>query len=43
MTAWVPSWGLISTKHLELRKRRALMLTVVLLCAAFRCSSSACG
>lgn len=34
MTAWVPSWGLISTKHLELRKRRALMLTVVLLCAA---------
>jgi hypothetical protein len=34
MTAWVPSWGLISTKHLELRKRRALMLTVALLCAA---------
>ncbi len=34
MTAWVPSWGLISTKHLEVRKRRALMVVVVLLCVA---------
>jgi ABC-type transport system involved in multi-copper enzyme maturation permease subunit len=29
--AWLPSWGLITAKHLELRKRRGVMLTVVLL------------
>jgi hypothetical protein len=29
--AWLPSWGLITTKHLELRKRRGVMVTVVLL------------
>jgi hypothetical protein len=34
MTAWIPSWGLISTKHLEVRKRRALMVVVALLCVA---------
>jgi hypothetical protein len=28
--AWLPSWGLITAKHLELRKRRGVMLTVVL-------------
>lgn len=29
--AWVPTWGLIATKLLELRKRRGLMTTLVLL------------
>ena len=29
--AWIPSWGLITTKHLELRKRRGLMVVAVLL------------
>jgi hypothetical protein len=29
--SWIPSWGLIATKHLELRKRRTLMVVVVLL------------
>jgi hypothetical protein len=29
--SWVPSWGLIATKHLELRKRRALMVVTALL------------
>lgn len=29
--AWMPTWALISTKQLELRKRRGLMLTLVLL------------
>ena len=28
---WVPTWGLITTKQLELRKRRGLMIVVVLL------------
>jgi ABC-type transport system involved in multi-copper enzyme maturation permease subunit len=32
--AWLPSWGLITAKHLELRKRRGVMLTVVLLTLA---------
>jgi hypothetical protein len=29
--SWLPSWGLITTKHLELRKRRGLMVVTVLL------------
>ncbi len=29
--SWIPTWGLITTKHLELRKRRGLMLVAVLL------------
>jgi hypothetical protein len=29
--AWVPSWSLIATKHLELRRRRGLMVVVALL------------
>ncbi len=29
--AWIPGWGLITTKHLELRKRRGLMVVTVLL------------
>jgi hypothetical protein len=29
--SWIPSWGLITTKHLELRKRRALMVVTALL------------
>jgi hypothetical protein len=29
--SWIPTWGLIATKHLELRKRRGLMLVAVLL------------
>jgi hypothetical protein len=29
--SWLPSWGLISTRNLELRKRRGLMIVVVLL------------
>ncbi len=29
--SWIPSWGLITTKHLELRKRRGLMVVTVLL------------
>ena len=29
--AWLPSWGLIAAKLLELRKRRGLMITVALL------------
>ena len=29
--SWIPSWGLIATKHLELRKRRALMVVTALL------------
>jgi hypothetical protein len=32
--AWLPSWGLITAKHLELRKRRGVMITVVLLTLA---------
>ena len=30
-SVWIPSWGLIATKHLELRKRRALMVVTALL------------
>jgi hypothetical protein len=29
--SWIPSWGLIATRHLELRKRRGLMVTAALL------------
>ncbi len=29
--SWIPSWGLITTKNLELRKRRGLMVVAVLL------------
>ena len=29
--SWVPTWRLISTKHLELRKRRGLMVVIALL------------
>jgi len=29
--SWIPTWGLIATKHLELRRRRTLMVVVVLL------------
>ena len=29
--SWIPSWRLIATKHLELRKRRGLMVVAVLL------------
>jgi ABC-type transport system involved in multi-copper enzyme maturation permease subunit len=32
--SWLPSWDLITTKHLELRKRRGVMITVVLLILA---------
>jgi len=29
--SWIPSWGLVATKHLEMRKRRGLMATVTVL------------
>ncbi len=29
--AWLPTWGLITTKILEIRKRRGLMITMVVL------------
>jgi hypothetical protein len=29
--AWLPTWGLITTKNLEIRKRRGLMITMVVL------------
>jgi hypothetical protein len=32
--ASLPTWGLIATKHLELRKRRGLMITVVVMTIA---------
>jgi hypothetical protein len=32
--SWMPSWGLIATKFLELRKRRGLMITMALLTLA---------
>jgi hypothetical protein len=34
LPGWVPSWALIATKNLELRKRRGLMIAVVLLTLA---------
>jgi hypothetical protein len=32
--AWLPTWGLITTKNLEIRKRRALITTVAVLIVA---------
>ena len=32
--AALPTWGLIATRHLELRKRRGLMITVLVLTVA---------
>ncbi len=32
--AWLPTWDLITTKNLEIRKRRGLMITVVVLIVA---------
>jgi len=29
--SWIPGWGLIATRHMELRKRRGLMVTAALL------------
>ena len=29
--SWIPTWGLIATKHLELRRRRTLMVVVLVL------------
>jgi hypothetical protein len=29
--SWIPTWNLITTKHLELRKRRGLMVVIALL------------
>jgi hypothetical protein len=34
MSAWVPTWPLITTKNLELRKRRGLMIAVAVLVLA---------
>jgi hypothetical protein len=31
MTAWVPTWGMMTTRHLELRKRRVLMVVAAVL------------
>jgi hypothetical protein len=32
--SWIPTWGLIATKFLEIRKRRGLMVTVAILILA---------
>jgi hypothetical protein len=32
--AWLPTWALITTKHLELRKRRGLMIAIAVLVLA---------
>ena len=32
--SWIPTWGLIATKFLEIRKRRGLMVTVAILVLA---------
>ncbi|HWN59628.1 MAG TPA: hypothetical protein VNO25_03075, partial [Streptosporangiaceae bacterium] len=29
--AWIPTWDLITTKNLEIRRRRGLMITIVVL------------
>ena len=34
LAAWLPTWDLITTKNLEIRKRRGLMITMVVLIAA---------
>jgi hypothetical protein len=33
-SSWLPSWALITTKHLEIRKRRGLMVALVVLILA---------
>jgi len=33
LTAWAPSWDLIATRHLELRRRRGLLIVTALLTA----------
>ena len=30
-SSWLPTWDLITTKNLEIRKRRGLMITMVVL------------
>lgn len=35
LAGWIPTWGLIATRNLELRKRRGLMITVALLTVGF--------
>ncbi len=32
--AWLPTWNLITTKHLEIRKRRGLIITIAVLIVA---------
>lgn len=34
LAAWLPTWGLITTKNLEIRKRRGLMITMAVLIVA---------
>ena len=34
ISAWLPTWDLITTKHLEIRKRRGLIITVAVLIVA---------
>ena len=34
LTSWIPSWAMITTKQLEVRRRRGLMIAVVLLSIA---------
>jgi hypothetical protein len=34
LTVWLPTWDLITTKNLEIRKRRGLMITMVVLIVA---------
>jgi hypothetical protein len=34
LAAWLPTWDLIATKNLEIRKRRGLMITMVVLIVA---------
>lgn len=34
LAAWLPTWDLITTKNLEIRKRRGLMITMVVLIVA---------
>ena len=33
-SSWLPTWDLITTKNLEIRKRRGLMITMVVLIIA---------
>ena len=34
LAAWLPTWDLITTKNLEIRTRRGLMITMVVLIVA---------